>query len=970
MKGVLAGIGGSHVRPAPTLDPYDAWMAVNRPTERGRAALRAQLAELGDAAPLISVIVPVYNTPLKYLDMAIESVRAQIYSNWELCICDDASPEKKVAARLQEWAAKDDRIRLSRTADNGNISRATNAAVELATGEFLAFLDHDDELTEDALGEVALYLAAHPDTDLLYSDDDKIDANGRRFAPQFKPDWAPALLLSFSYTSHLMVTRRTLFQDLGGFRIGFEGSQDYDYVLRAGERARHVGHVPKILYHWRVLPGSTAEAGDAKSNAFDAGIQAVAEAAERQGLNAKAGQPDWALKAKVGIFDLTFGDEGPAVALIIPTKNQKQLLAQCITSLEKTTYKNYRVYVVDNDSDDADTLAYLDGLSHTVLRISNEGKPFSFARLNNQAVAQVSEEYVLFLNNDTEAIAPGWLSQMMGYAQSPGVGSVGARLLFGDGTIQHAGIVQGYYEGLAGPAFRNQPGHDWGYLGYAKVTREFSAVTAACLLTKRELFLSLGGFDEQNFAVAYNDVDFCYRLVEAGLRNLYCASAELYHHEGKSRGFKDNPRELTAFRRRYHGWRDRWYNPNLSLENERFEVAASTVPAPMAKPIKVLMWSHNLNHEGAPNSQFELTVGLMRRGLIDPIVVAPDDGPLRALYQRAGIEPIITPSGLWGFDDAASYEACVERIRTWIAGFGVELVYANTLETYPVITAAHRAGLPTLWNCRESTQWDRYYDNLPDPKLRTAAYAAFGYPYKTIFVARSTLEGWKPMDGRGSFTLVNNGLNRREIDRRAALWPRELARQTLGLRPDEIAVSLVGTVCDRKNQIDLVNAVGKLSEAAIARARIFVVGDRQGDYSHALHALRNALPAETQQRLYVVPETPHAALYYQASDIAICTSVVESYPRVVLEAMAYGLPLVTTPVFGIAEQVLPDVNALLYAPGETDLLAKHLESLIMNDDKRRELAENAAPVLDRLPDYEMMLDGYARLFQEAYFSHV
>ncbi|NJS10691.1 MAG: glycosyltransferase, partial [Microcoleus sp. CSU_2_2] len=559
------------VLPKP-IDRYDAWLEVNQWNRRSQNYLISRLESCGESLPKISVVMPVYNPQVEFLSSAIDSVFKQVYQNWELCIADDCSTNLTVTETLKTWAKKDDRICLKFRTENGNISAATNSAAELATGDIILFLDNDDELTPDALAEVALYFATHPETDFLYSDDDKIDTEGRRFSPQFKPEWSPELLLSYMYLGHLCAVRKQIFEQIGGLRLGFEGSQDYDFALRAIEISRQVAHLPLVLYHWRTAPGSTAISGAAKPASFAAGQKAIQDALNRRGINGNVDQHEWATKENLGIFAQNFPDNGPSVTIIIPTKNQFKLLKSCLDSLEKTTYRNYRIAVIDNESDELKTLEYLNHLTCQVLRIKNQGGKFSFAAINNRAVEKIESEYVLFLNNDTEIINPRWLSQMVGYAQIPGVGAVGARLLYPDKRIQHAGIIHGLHHGLAGHAFKLMNHDNRGYLSQAMVTRNYSAVTAACMITPRHLFLELGGFDEENFAVAYNDADYGYRLLEKGYRCVYCPDAELLHKEGTSRGFNDNPQEVAAFRRKYAGKKDGFYSPHLSLEDEYFHI--------------------------------------------------------------------------------------------------------------------------------------------------------------------------------------------------------------------------------------------------------------------------------------------------------------------------------------------------------------------------------------------------------------
>ena len=473
--------------------PFDSWIEVNRFSETEDHRLRESIGKIDDTNfPLISIVMPVFNPPINLLDEAINSIIDQIYSKWELCIHVDGDNNTDLHNWLQVLKNRDSRISISFSRQNQGISLATNAAARIATGEFLAFFDQDDLVHTTALAKIALRLLSHPDVDILYTDDDKIDTEGTHYAPQFKPDWAPTLLLSYMYLSHFLVVRRNLFLSVGGFRVGYEGSQDYDFILRASEKARSIYHLPDILYHWRAIAGSTAVSGEAKPNSFIAGLRAVQEACQRRGIPAKAVQPDWAIKAKVGIFSLIFEDTGPLITIIIHTKDRLDLLKPCIVSIEsKTAYKNYEILIVDNDSNEPDTIEYLKTCGHKVLRTSSPSGKFSFAHLMNVAVNNASGEFVLLLNNDTVVRSKSWLSQLSGYAQMPGVGAVGAKLYFPDETIQHAGIIHGLYGDLAGPAFRNFPAYSHGYLGYTMVAREYSAVTAACLITSKMAFQSI-----------------------------------------------------------------------------------------------------------------------------------------------------------------------------------------------------------------------------------------------------------------------------------------------------------------------------------------------------------------------------------------------------------------------------------------------------------------------------------------------
>jgi glycosyltransferase involved in cell wall biosynthesis len=460
---------------------------------------------------------------------------------------------------------------------------------------------------------------------------------------------------------------------------------------------------------------------------------------------------------------------------------------------------------------------------------------------------------------------------MVGYLGMPGVGVVGARLRFPDGRLQHAGVVHGYYHSLAGPAFKLAPASEPGYLGYAMVARNYAAVTAACLLTPRALFVALGGFDAKSFAVAYNDVDYCARVRAEGHRVVYCPTAELIHREGTSRGFREDPAEPAAFRRRHGGSRDPYYSPHLSLAHERLAVEARTLAPPRLAPVRALMCAFTLNWEGAPYSQFELTARLKADGVLDPVVYCPQDGPLRAAYEERGIRVEVFEHPLRRVRDRAAYEAAVARFAEFVAASGVEVVYGNTRQTFYAIDAARRAGQPSIWNLRESEPWESYFDYLA-PDLPARAVACLDYPYRVVFVSDATRRACAALERRHNFVTIRNGLDRQRFAAMLAPWPRAAARSALGVASGEVVLLSLGTVCPRKAQRDLVEAVARLDAEAAGRLRCFIVGDRPGPYSEQLREAWRALPADRRARVAIVAETPETGTYYAAADVFVCTS--------------------------------------------------------------------------------------------------
>jgi GT2 family glycosyltransferase/SAM-dependent methyltransferase len=968
LRGRISRSRTAHPVLSPRETRFESWLARNSWTTNRAISTEKMISSL-ESRPLLSIIMPVYNPPLAYFDIAIESIRRQKYENWELLLADDASTDLEVRKALTRWSETDARIKVSFLAENGGISVASNVAASMATGEFIVLIDNDDEIEPDALAEVARALNENPGADVIYSDDDKINTGTTRHAPQFKPGWSPELLLSYMYLGHLFCIRRALFNEVGGFRKEFDGSQDYDLALRVTEKARAVVHIPKILYHWRVLPNSTALSGLAKPKSIDAGRLAVEAALSRRGVIGEVYQPEWAHAAGCGIFGILFPDEGPKVTIIIPTKDKVRFLRECVSSIcEKTTYRNYEILVIDNGSVESETIEYLRTAPVKTIRIESNAAGFNFASINNKAAEVADGEFILFLNNDTEVISPRWLSQMVGYLQLKGVGAVGARLIFPDNRIQHAGILHGLYDGLAGPAFKLLPATDNGYLSHARITRNYSAVTAACLLTRKSTFRNIGGFDATNFAVAYNDVDFCYRVRQGGQRVVYCSDAELYHKEGASRGYTDNPREIAEFRARYRSFQDPYFNTNLSRDNEWCEIDSRTLAAsPHQQHIRTLVVAHNMNWEGAPLSQFELVSGLTARGVIKPLVYSPHDGPLRKEYERLGIPTVVSKHPLADLPSEAHYIEAIRNFSLQFASFAPEMVYANTCKTFFAIEAAKLMGVPSIWNIRESESWRTFFSEFPGT-VAGSAIKCFEYPYKVVFVANSTREGCSELGTKNNLMTIHNGLNLTTFENKLARADRTSARTQLGVSDEEVVFLILGTVCDRKGQLDLIHALKRLSSDAASQCRILIVGDRPGPYSSRLHREVASLPAYQRNRVTIVSETGESGLYFKAADVFVCASRIESYPRVILEAMAAGLPIVSTPVFGISEQIRPGVNGLFYNPGDAQTLATLMEKLVLDPEERRRLASNSPWVLKTLSSYDEMVEKYAQVFGEAWLT--
>ncbi|EGO6137475.1 glycosyltransferase family 2 protein [Enterococcus faecalis] len=557
---------------------YPNWLARNEVLD-----IEAMTQEIATFhyQPKISIAMPVYNVEEKWLRLCIDSILNQVYTNWELCMADDASTDPNVKKILTEYQQLDERIRVVFREQNGHISEATNSALAIATGEFVALLDNDDELAINAFYEVVKVLNENPELDLIYSDEDKIDMDGNRSDPAFKPDWSPDLLLGTNYISHLGVYRRSILEEIGGFRKGYEGSQDYDLVLRFTEKTtkERIKHIPKVLYYWRMLPTSTAVDQGSKGYAFEAGLRAVQDALVRRGINGHATHG-----AANGLYDVYYDIESDKlVSIIIPTKNGYKDVQRCVSSIiEKTTYQNYEIIMADNGSTDPkmhELYAEFEQQLPGRFFVESIDIPFNFSTINNRAAKKAHGEYLLFLNNDTEVITENWLTLMVSFAQQERIGCVGAKLLYPNNTVQHAGVILGL-GGVAGHGHYGYPHGDLGYFGRLAINVNYSAVTAACLLMKKADFDAVGGFEEA-FTVAFNDVDLCLKVQALGRDNVWLHEAELYHFESQTRGYDDKGKKKKRFEQEKVMMEEKWgpliendpfYNPNLTRDIPNFSL--------------------------------------------------------------------------------------------------------------------------------------------------------------------------------------------------------------------------------------------------------------------------------------------------------------------------------------------------------------------------------------------------------------
>ncbi len=688
------GTGIAAFRPPEPTDSFVCWQRVNSWNERAREDLQGRLDAFPGRLPSVSLVLEVKERSRNAVERTLESVIGQLLSGWEMWVV----PLEGLDPWLDQLPRRDARIRPFIFDGAGRLA-ALNAAVARAAGDFVAFLQEGDVLPPDALAEAALYVAQRPETDFLYSDDDDVDAEGRRSAPRFRPAWSPELLLATAYVGGLEAVRRTLFQAVGGLREGLEGVEDYDLALRIGERARHVGHVPGILRHRRCggLPPREPREGRAR---------AVREAFERRGVEAVARPRMGAAPGDAIVHD--FPDDGPPVAILVCPAEDPARLEACLESLGATSYRNYTVEV-------------LAGVSS-----ASEPAP-DRAAVKNAAGRAAEATHLLFLDGELVPANPEWLRLLVGYASLPGVGAVGGLVANGAGRILSAGFGGGRDASEVRSLFAGLAVTDAIYRTHGDFSRNCAAVGDGCLLTPRSVFLELGGFDERGLG-RLHEVDYCYRLRDLGRRVVFSPGTHLVSAAVPSPPVSAaGPREEAEFRRRYRGRRDPSRSPHLVPGEDGTAIQPRRLVSGGGRPIRAVLCSFTLNWEGAPYSQFELTASLRDRGVLEPLVYCTNDGPLRAAYAERDIEVVVGPHPLAGVLDGGDYERAVKRFAGFLEARDIELVYANTVHTFYAIEAAERLGLPSVWNIRESEPWASHFSQF-HPEIAERATGSCSWP--------------------------------------------------------------------------------------------------------------------------------------------------------------------------------------------------------------------------------------------------
>lgn len=967
---------------------YAEWITANEPGEGTLAEQRVQSARFRHR-PLLSIIVPVFNPPVEALSAAVESVLAQTYDNWQLCIADGASEDPQIGRLLTEYAGSDSRIVVTRLERNLGISGNSNTALDPARGEFVALMDHDDVLAPNMLFEVVALLNRHRDADIVYFDEDKLSAQGDvRTQPWFKPGYSPEMMLSTNLLMH-GVFRRSLLLEAGAFDPATDGAQDWDLALRCTRRTVAIHHIPMVLYHWRQIAGSASVDIAAKPWAFDAQVTAL-----ECHLKRTDGSRPTVTFPSPGRVRIRWPNRHERVSIIIPTKDQHGLLQACLESiLSKTAYPDYEIILVDTGSTEKDTLTYYGELldQHANVKIIRTAGEFNYSRANNMGAASATGELLLFLNNDTEVLDADWLAELAGWAARPQIGAVGAKLLRPNGLIQHAGIVMGL-TGHGSHVFEDLPEDTYTIFGSTEWVRNHAAVTGACMMISAELFHGLSGFDE-NYRIAYSDIELCLRAEEAGYRTVYTPFARLLHHEGGSRGSYVPPSDvLRASAQMLPRIRqdDRYYNSNLSLHHripslgrpDEPEPAQTIVqimrayrllpphlpeitppiqdvdlalPAPWpqtnATPrtmtdgdLSVLLAVHDLSLSGAPLLLAALASQLAKSG-IRLTLISPEDGPVRAAFESAGVTVHIAPS----MRDSFHGTSLLTRTEVGALTRAVEshdLVLANSIVSALAIHAATAYHKPSIYWLHESQFGYRIavHDSSVQAALRSAGLV--------ILPTQHLADLYRDYLPEDCTVVMPYGL---DVSTLAAHG------EAIALPPDKVCVVNIGSLEPRKGQDYLLSSILKLPDKVRDHMEFYFLG-RTIDpaFADSLYAQANSLPNVHFKGNLAHDQT---MAYLDAADIFVLSSRDEVLPVSMLEAMHHKLAIIATRAGGVAEAIQDGESGLLVNFGDRRRMTHSLQTLALDPAMRKHLGENAARTFDERYTMRIFLQRFTDLIE-------
>jgi GT2 family glycosyltransferase/glycosyltransferase involved in cell wall biosynthesis len=916
---------------------YAAWMAEHEPDT---ATLERQSTEsqLWAKQPKISLLVPVLNTPANFLEEMFSSVAKQTYQNWELCLVDAGSTEVETLQVLDSWVARERRIRFERLAANLGIAENTNRALKLATGDFIACLDHDDLLAPFALYEIARAISGSPAAEILYSDEDRWSEKGRRHAPFFKPEWSPELLYSCMYLGHLTVYRRDLVDALGGFRNAFDLSQDYDFALRATERAQAVCHVPGVLYHWREHPGSGSAGG--KPEARKTNLAALADAMQRRGLAAEIIEYPTANRVRLKIL------EWPKVSIIVPTDSAERSRL-CLEQLAPmTSYPNYEIVIVTNSA--LAELLEVAAPKDPGFRFVRYDKPFNFSDKCNLGAQAATGARLIFFNDDVDSGQRDWIQNLIEPLENPEVGAVAPKLLYATGEIQHAGLVTGV-RGLVGTACHEWPGDSVDYTNLAQSMRDVSALSAACLAIRRDDFFGVGEFDAVNTPIAHSDLDLCFKIREAGFRCVYTPFVAMTHRGHASIGAAEQeestPRDKASvyLLKRWAGYtcHDPYYPDNM----RDWLYADSPTPIRMlgrnqagASPNKpdLLFVSHDLSWSGAPLILLHIAKWCKEQGFF-VAVMSPKEGPLQGEFFEAGIPLLVDPLIMTGHP---SFSAFAQEF---------DCVVASTIFSAPIVRAAKSAGIPHLWWIHEGRVAEHYLGS--DRGLREA----LGLADLILTPDIRSSQVYQPFADR-LVRVLSYGIPD----------PRPKFESAIRGPAKPIEFLLLGTIEHRKGQQVLLEALRKLPEDVLRNTRFRIVG-RPHD-SAITSEIEEAAKNSAHLTYGDGVSADEALALIRDTDVMLSCSWDETGPLILMEALALGKAILSTSLGAVAEKLSPEEDGLFFRPGDAVALAAAIERLVREPALRDRLGRNARIGYERHFTFDRFGEGFVELLREVISS--
>ncbi len=950
-----------------TEDPYAAWVRANALTPPLRRALGQAAAALADG-PSFTVLVDTRDaTPAQLAEFAA-SLEAQLHPRWEAWFVGAEAPRRA-----------DPRFKSERTNGPKDFLRALNAAAHQGTGTLLTLLPGHSRLSPDALLEVAERFARSPALELVYTDEDRMDDAGRRHDPDFKPGWSPALALSGLFPGHLSVVRRETFLARGSFRDGTEHIAWFDLLLRLGDRLAEgqVAHVPLVCHHARAsVPVTT----DLAHPSVEQARIALVDTMKRRDWAAAPFLPEIAHHRRIRCHQLKWDRtilSRLQVTIVIPTRDRLHLLQECVELLDETVDWRYvKLIIVDDHSRDADAVRYLDAIQKrndllcTVVRPADRAAPFNYSHLVNLALPHLDTPLVLHLNNDVNALERGWLEEMVGWFTLSDVGVVGAKLVYPDKSLNHTGIVIGPHGGLADTPYAKVPEAEIPGLSWHAAAREVSAVTGACLLTRTDLYRQLGGFDEPELGVAFNDVDYCLRVRAAGRRVLYTPQAKLMHWGSATRGVTFDEAEHVAFLRRYPSYRDPYFSPHLALDGSRLRCRGAHHARPeRAGRLRLLLLSHNLNLEGAPLFLLEYATYLVREAGFHVEVLASRDGPLRPAYEALGAPiTVIDSEPIFSAETEERFHEAVADVMHKLDWDGIDLVVCNTLVSFWGVHMARRADKPSVFYIHESTSIFRFFENMMRLHLHPLVHEAFQTVTRAFFLCQATRAYYEDDNLHGNFRLVPSWIRLDVIEEFRRAHTRAELRRKHGFADDEVVIANIGTVCERKGQHTFIRALDHFNHHYGDRAkfRFVLVGARPGIF---LDLLKRDIALLGLKNLTLIPETKEVFDFFVLADMFVCTSYEESFPRVVMEAMAFRTPIVSTDTHGIVDLIGQRQDGYLVKPGEVEGLSRMMWTCLAKERSGKSLAPTAYSKVLRYYDYTKVLPHHVALAREAFLAH-